>query len=572
MTSSQRHADGGHERPGAALRLGFVLWVTVSVFLFLLARCAYICLVRGPVFTEMAVAQRALSVPVASARGAITDREGEVLAASAGGPAPGPPFTHAAIFPQAVRGPSSSIAVLERSLGPLSAGNPRVVRLPADHSHELAEAARSVVGVVPFQLSGRAVSAAVLAVGHLSAASVGLDGLEASFQWALGSARQSYVRLAVDADGRCIAGLGASASSRGAQGGAGWTGYVRTTLSLPLQRAAEEALAKQGAPGAVVVLDVRTGQVLAMASAPVYDPGDVAAELGREGAPMLNRAVRAYYPGSVFKVVVAAAALEAGVRPQEWRYTDEGSIAVGSNVFRCAASEAGGHGSVGIGEMLALSCNTAAIALAEEVGAEAIRRQAQAFGIGDYAFRARLHLPSALSGRIGSVYDTASEAGLANLALGQLHVEMTPVEAATMMAAVARGGEVCVPSLVLEAEAPSGQRVVYPATVSGGQAVSPATAETLRHMLEQAVDAGTASAALGGLDCAGKTGTAQTGRVNERGQPLYNAWFTGYAPRREPRIAVAVVLESTRSGADAAAPVFRDILAFWTRTQAQASS
>ena len=82
---------------------------------------------------------------------------------------------------------------------------------------------------------------------------------------------------------------------------------------------------------------------------------------------MLNRAVRAYYPGSVFKVVVAAAALEAGVRPQEWRYTDEGSIAVGSNVFRCAASEAGGHGSVGIGEMLALSCNTAAIALAEEV-------------------------------------------------------------------------------------------------------------------------------------------------------------------------------------------------------------
>ena len=227
---------------------------------------------------------------------------------------------------------------------------------------------------------------------------------------------------------------------------------------------------------------------------------------------------------------------------------------------------------MGIGEMLALSCNTAAIALAEEVGAEAIRRQAQAFGIGDYAFRARLHLPSALSGRIGSVYDTASEAGLANLALGQLHVEMTPVEAATMMAAVARGGEVCVPSLVLEAEAPSGQRVVYPATVSGGQAVSPATAETLRHMLEQAVDAGTASAALGGLDCAGKTGTAQTGRVNERGQPLYNAWFTGYAPRREPRIAVAVVLESTRSGADAAAPVFRDILAFWTRTQAQASS
>ncbi|MGB4336958.1 MAG: hypothetical protein WBK10_00090, partial [Bacillota bacterium] len=178
MTSSQRHADGGHERPGEALRLGFVLWVTVSVFLFLLARCAYICLVRGPVFTEMAVAQRALSVPVASARGAITDREGEVLAASAGGPAPGPPFTHAAIFPQAVRGPSSSIAVLERSLGPLSAGNPRVVRLPADHSHELAEAARSVVGVVPFQLSGRAVSAAVHAVGHLSAASVGLDGLE----------------------------------------------------------------------------------------------------------------------------------------------------------------------------------------------------------------------------------------------------------------------------------------------------------------------------------------------------------------------------------------------------------
>lgn len=560
-------------------RLRIVVSATLFAFFLLFARCVYICFVSGPSLAAMAVAQRSSSAPLPHARGDITDRHGEILASGPGQPLPGPPFTHAAVFPAAVRGSDDAICTLEAALGPLRDKGPRVVQIPPELEDEVAEAARSVVGVVPFQLPGRTVVAAGHAVGYVAkggaaapGGGAGADGLEAAFNWALGSGSAGEVRLNVDGRGECMAGLGASASDVLARGS------VRTTIDLRLQQAAESALKLAGrgaagaAAGAVVVLDVATGQVLAMASAPAYDAGNVAAALSSQGAPLLNRAVRPYFPGSVFKVVVAAAALEAGISAHTWEYIDEGSIEAGSNVFRCAAYERGGHGRLGMADMLAYSCNTAAIALAAQAGPAAVRAQAKAFGIGDSALTGRLHLPGASSGRVAPASDVSSDAGLANMALGQLHVEMTPVEAAALMACIAGDGQVIIPSLVLDAEDASGRRMVYPRSLKGDRAISQGTAATLRGMLERAAAHGTASAALAGLSCAGKTGTAQTGRVNEAGAPLYNAWFAGYAPSDKPRIAVAVVLECTQSGADAAAPVFREIVQFWTRTENGTSS
>lgn len=567
MALPYRDHDGGRAagRGAQPRRLRAVLLATMFAFLFLLGRCVHISLVNGPELAAMAVAQRLSAAPLPGVRGDITDRDGRLMAYGPGAPAPGPPFTHAAVFPAAVRGVAGAIGTIEAALGPLREGSPRVVCIPPGLGNEVAEAARAVVGVVPFQLSGRQVAAAVHAVGYV-AAGKGAAGLEAAFDWALGSGAAGEVRLSSDAHGECMAGLGASASDPPARG------IVGTTLSLPLQQATEAALGAAGAAGGAVVLDVATGQVLAMASSPAYDPGDMSGTLSAAGAPMLNRAIRPYYPGSVFKVVVAAAALEAGTSPYTWRYTDEGSIEAGSNVFRCAADERGGHGAVGIGDMLAYSCNTAAIALAAQMGPSAVRAQAKKFGIGDSSLVGRLHLPDVLSGSVAPLREISSEAGLANMALGQVHVEMTPLEAAAVMACIAGDGLTVVPSLVRHAEDASGRRTVYPRSITGERAVSAGTAATLREMLARAAGDGTARAFLAGLSCAGKTGTAQTGRLNQSGEPLYNAWFAGYAPSERPSIAVAVVLESTQSGADAAAPVFRDIVAAWTRTEGGASS
>jgi penicillin-binding protein 2 len=582
MSPIHRGSDGGRVagRSAESSRLRLVLLATLFAFLMLLGRCAYICFVNGPTFAAMAVSQRSSSAALPPARGDITARSGELLAHGSGQLQPGPPFTHAAVFPTAIRGSDEAIQTIEAALGHVRNGYARVVRIPPELADEVVEAGRAVVGVVPFQLTPRTVVAAQHVVGYVSrgaegathSGEVGVDGLEATFDWVLGSGDAGEVMLSVDGRGECMAGLGAWASHQSARGS------VSTTIDLPLQQVAEAALkaagkgTTAGAAGAVVVLDVATGQVLAMASTPTYDAQNLTGAMSSPGAPLLNRAVRPYYPGSVFKVVVAAAALEAGISAYTWEYIDEGFIDVGDNIVRCAAYERGGHGRVGMAEMLAHSCNTAAIVLAAQTGGGAVRAQAKAFGVGDPTLAGRLHLQGASSGRVAPLSDLSSEAGLANLALGQLHVEMTPVEAAAMMACIAGDGQMVIPSLVLEAEDASGRRMMYPRSLKGDRAISPGTAATLRRMLETAATEGTASAVLAGLSCAGKTGTAQTGRLDSAGSPVYNAWFAGYAPAQKPSIAVAVVLESGRSGADVAAPVFREIVQFWTRTEGAASS
>ncbi len=540
----------------------------IMCFLVLLGRCAWIALVHGPDYAVRAVQQRSVDVVVERVRGQILDRDMHPLAGTSDGLASSWPHRAVVVvFPSLVSGPDDALSRLDELIPGqgVCAGSARAVSLSQAACTEVEAMAGVVRGIVPLSLPSR----------YLGLASHVIGGIEISYDWALrGGDGREVVRLMCDACGREIPGLGARRVALGQP-----TGWVRLAVDSGLQACVEKALDSRapGMAGAVVAMDPWTGQVLAMASRPFYDPDDVAGYLTRPDAPMINRAIRPYYPGSVFKVIIAAAALSTGARSPESVYTDTGSIEAGGHTFSCHARERGGHGDITFQDALIHSCNTSFIDTAMQLGAQPILDFARALGISDPDVASAVRLPGSITGALPHSRTRLGPADLANLALGQSLVQITPLEAAAMMCAVANGGVWHRPELVLEACGPDGRRVTRVASVAsmpqqaegagqgqGDRVLRADVAATLREMLAGVASRGTASAALGGMDVAGKTGTAQTGRVDGSGASIFNAWFVGFAPVESPRLVVAVLVEGPESGAAAAAPIFGDICEYAT--------
>ncbi len=331
---------------------------------------------------------------------------------------------------------------------------------------------------------------------------------------------------------------------------------VKLTIDPAVQQAAWDALGDQR--GAVVALDPSTGDVLAMVSKPSYDPNDLASHdtaavaqqwtalNDDESDPMVNRAIAGdlYPPGSVFKVVTAAAALESGT------FTED-SVLPGPAVLDLPQTDrglpnsgggaCGGNNEVSLTNALRISCNTAFGFLGMELGGDAVREQSEAFGFGQ-ELRVPLRVtPSSVPAELNAPQE-------AQVGIGQFDVRVTPLQVAMVSAAVANGGEVMRPNLVDEVVADDLEALVTSSPQSMGQAVSPETAAALNRMMVTVVEDGTGKAAqMDGISVAGKTGTAQ----HAEGQSPH-AWFTSFAPADNPQVAVAVVVEEGGSAGDEA--------------------
>ncbi|MDP9100852.1 MAG: penicillin-binding protein 2 [Actinomycetota bacterium] len=346
-------------------------------------------------------------------------------------------------------------------------------------------------------------------------------------------------------------------------------GSILLTLSAAAQQAAWSGLA--GKRGAVVALDPRTGAVLAMASAPSYDPGLLSTHdpeairkayttyLADPAQPMLNRGINAAYPpGSTFKVVTTAAALAAGYHP-DTRIPSPTTLALPqtSQPLTNFGGEKCGDGTTStLADALRISCNTAFGGLGLRLGSGALRKQAQAFGFGDSSLR----LPTRVS---PSVFpDVLSPPQVAQSAIGQFDVRVTPLQMALIASGVANGGDIMSPYLVREVQAPDLSRLDVATPTVYRHALDRTVADQLRAMMELVVSSGTGTAAqIPGVRVAGKTGTAQ----HAPGQPPH-AWFIGFAPADNPQVAVAVVVEnggslgSEATGGRLAAPIARDVM------------
>ena len=324
------------------------------------------------------------------------------------------------------------------------------------------------------------------------------------------------------------------------------------TLDARLQRAAVQALGDRR--GAVVALDPKTGAILALTSWPRYDPNQLDEEwsglVADENRPLVDRALTGRYPpGSVFKLVVAAAALQEGTVQPDTRFDDEGSWLVGGFKVRNYGDRA--FGEHDFREAMAQSVNTTFAKVGTELGAARLARYASAFGVGE-------ELPWRLGGGTGSFPDPdgMDTAHVAQASFGQGEVLVTPIEMALITAGIANGGRIMAPYLVSEVR-DYRQTVLERAEPRVWQApISADTAATLRDLMVGVVDHGTgAAAAVPGVSVAGKTGTAEVGA----GDP--HAWFVGFAPADDPQIVVAVVVENAGTGGGVAAPVARAVLA-----------
>ena len=346
---------------------------------------------------------------------------------------------------------------------------------------------------------------------------------------------------------------------------------IELTIDPKAQKAADQALGRSR--GAVVALDPKTGAILAMVSHPAYDPNGLAShDLGKaakawqtlstdKNKAYLNRALSGIYPpGSTFKVVTAAAALENGV------VSNENSVVPGpakldlpltptdlpnENHLPCGPND-----KTTLIHALEISCNTTFGSLGLELGGEKLRAQAAKFGFGD-----SLQVPMRVA--TSSVPADLNEPQSAQAAIGQYDVRTTPLQMAMVAAGVANKGSVMTPYLIQSVRSANLDIIESaPDPVELSQAVSEQTASTLTKMMVSVVDNGSgARARIPGVQVAGKTGTAQ----HDPGKPPH-AWFISFAPATDPKVAVAVVVEdggvtgSEIGGGRVAAPIARAVM------------
>jgi len=373
-------------------------------------------------------------------------------------------------------------------------------------------------------------------------------GLEASYNTQLsGTDDSQFFQRAVD-----------SLTGRKVQGAS-----LQTTLDARAQRAASEALGDR--TGAVVALDWRTGAVKALVSKPSYDPNalastDLAAAQqawkqlnSSKNRPLANRATKEIYPpGSTFKLVTAAAALEDGMTA-ETTVNSPASLRLPQTSTNLTNEVNCGGSKVSMAQALKVSCNTAFATIGMQVGADKLREQSQKFGF-DTAMEGDLNPATS---RFPASPDTPQ---LAMSAIGQFEVAATPVQMAVVAAAIANDGQVMQPHLVQEVRNPDLSVLSSREPQEMQRAMSAENAQSLQQMMVGVVDEGTGSRArVPGTRVGGKTGTAQSAP----NRPPY-AWFIGFAD--DPDVAIAVFIEDAQvqrsdiAGGRLAGPVFASVV------------
>ena len=565
----------------------------VFAFLVLIGQLWYLQVLEGGRFLDASDKNRIRVRPIAAPRGILFDRHGMPLVDNR------PAFTLSFIPRELPREDESRDAVLGRVASllhiPFQDLTDAVARVPSDsllpvrvrRGLTLAEVAKieewklELPGVItevePQRVYPTSRFAAHL-LGYVREANdeqlkqgryrrgemVGQSGLERLLDEYL-RGQDGGERIEVDAMGRPVRRVQATEPHSGAQ--------VITTVDRGIQEAAERAM--EGLAGAVVVMDPRNGDVLAMVSTPAFEIDRFTGTIDRDAwmrvvqdpnFPLLNRTIQTQYaPGSVFKIVVAAAGLqERSITPLDRSYCN-GEFHLGTATFK--DWKEGGHGTVDLHHAIAQSCNIFFYEAGLKIGGAAIVKYASAFGFGQST---AIDLPGEKSGLLPKPQTVRSRQGktmafppgeTVNMSIGQGTVLVTPMQITRFMAAVANGGVLWRPRLVQRVERPD--RVVWSdqGQVAGHAELSPVVWAFLRQSLWAVVnDNGTGAAArIPGLDIAGKTGTAQiiANSKSDKGQD--HAWFAAFAPVKDPEVVVVVFVERGGHGGTAAAPIAKQI-------------
>ncbi|MGI6588971.1 MAG: peptidoglycan D,D-transpeptidase FtsI family protein [Peptococcia bacterium] len=378
-----------------------------------------------------------------------------------------------------------------------------------------------------------------LATAYRLTDKIGVAGLEGKYEEILkGSQPENRIIGFTDANGKLLEGLGYKIKKEQADV---WRNHLILTVDRHYQEIVERVMDEEIVRGAVVVIDIPTGDVLALASRPNFDQNQVEKYLSGVDE-LLDRTNRvAFYPGSVFKMVAAAGVLE-----ENLVQTGEKFICTGTYIFpddteiNCLRE----HGEITLKEAIEKSCNTTFIQLGLRLGSSKFLHYAKKLG---FEIKVNNQSPPALLG---------------NASLGQQGVLVSPLQIANLYATIGRGGLYCPWRLVAQIRNYQGDIIQEFQPAIPRQVLKPATCAFLKDALTEATRVGTGQQAwLEGKGTAGKTGTAQ---ANEAGKVI--AWFAGFTPLENPRLAIAVMVEEKKNdsrgdlrGGEVAAPVFKEI-------------
>lgn len=388
-------------------------------------------------------------------------------------------------------------------------------------------------------------------IGYLDGEGNGVTGLERAYDDVLAaSGSDLLVECTTTSRGSLVAGAAPEIVTQEKGTGQG----VQLTLDADIQRACEAIAMQTMDRGCILVLEADSGNVLASVSMPAYDPNHVAKSIAANDTSLINRTFSGFSAGSVFKVVLAAAAYANGL---DWfTYECEGSIEVADQVYRCAKGRA--HGEVNLRGALEQSCNCYFVALGQLLGAETVLQAAENFGFGTACAVAPGLKSSA--GTLPALESLQNPGQLAVFSFGQGALTATPLQIAAMTNAIANGGTLLTPRFVEGLTGEDGALEEPYTAAEPRPACSEDTARVLRSMLRTVVTEGIgADAAPEEGEAGGKTGTAQTGQFNEAGEELLNYWFTGFYPADAPRYTITVLQDGVLEPETGSAAVFAQV-------------
>lgn len=530
-------------------RILIVLAIYMTIFSFLGYRLFLLQVIKNDEMLQKASAQRTSGISINKLRGTIFDRNLIPLTDN-------DQDTHLVIMPQILNNPEKDAKFISKEAGidyDMLIKNIKLNK-PIEYKMEYAKAVniknvlKNGVAVVTTSSRYGPSSIARHIIGYVNGDGEGQSGIEKGYDNYLKRIGNQEIGILEDAFKKPLTGFGFRAVDTNPNE---HTANVKLTLDYHFQNIIERAFDNNAYSGAAVLLDVKSGDILAMVSRPDYDQNDVTKYFTSPNKELINRALYPYALGSIFKIVVAEAALETGAAKEEETFFCPGYIVVDGQLKKCSSYNAGGHGDINFANAFAVSCNTTFINVGLRLGFKNLVETARKFGLGQ-SLGLDIHgLPEDPGLIPYKRYFSNRE--VANMSIGQGDILVTPLQAANMISIVANDGVQRHVNIVDSIVDEDGKIVKKIRNNDSNRVLPSETIKKVRKMMSLVTKSGTGIKAnideYGGA--AGKTSTAETGKYVGNEQVL-NAWFGGYFPEDEPQYSLAIVIENGKASSQAA--------------------
>lgn len=537
-------------------RILYLLAIFIAVFLFLIYKLFYLQIFNNKSMLEKVSSQRFMAVPVNNLRGTICDRNFIPLTDN-------DKKTHLIIVPHLIENQKTAAEIVaqycgisyESILKNIETKNP--VEYIVDYDKAISIKEKVSKGVIVASTSSRYGTSSIArhVIGYINSDNTGQYGIEKGYNPLLKRNGHQYVGILRDVFSRPLTGMGYRVAETYSEE---TKKNVKLTLDYHFQKIIEEAFDHYAYNGAAVLLDTQNGDILAMVSRPNYEQNDISKYFYSSNKELINKALYPYNLGSIFKIVVAEAALEEGIVKEDDTFFCPGYIVVDGQVKKCASYNAGGHGHISFTSAFSESCNTIFVDVGLKLGYKKIIESARKFGLGQ-SLGLDVHGLAEDPGFV-PYKKYVSNREIANVSIGQGEILVTPLQVANLIVIVANDGVKKQINIVDSIVDDEGNVIKNVKDLSEERVVSKNIIQKIKSMMCEVTKSGTGIMANAGEygGAAGKTSSAETG-IYEEEEQIIHAWFGGYFPESNPKYALAIIIENGKTGSQVAAPLFGEI-------------